>query len=228
LSIGLGSFLVALALVVAVGVGSAIAVIPNNGTYSACLTKATGEIRVINYPKVKCAKGEKLIKWNAKGPAGPQGAQGPQGEQGPKGDQGPAGPADWNATANIPAGFKDGVDNVGFKSTVIIDTLVGGSPLGGNSTAQIVAGAISGNSVLTVEPLTADGMLQIQNLRAELDGGGNPRFRFDLVNVTPKATDYRLRIVDFGAGPNGLTNAQSKAKVGKGVRIVRTFKNRSK
>ena len=99
LSIGLGSFLVALALVVAVGIGSAIAVIPSQGTYYACLTKKTGAVTVINHPKVKCAKGEKLIKWNAKGPAGPQGAQGP------------AGPADWNAIGNIPAGFKDGVDD---------------------------------------------------------------------------------------------------------------------
>ena len=108
LSIGLGSFLVALALVVAVGIGSAIAVIPSQGTYYACLTKKTGAVTVINHPKVKCAKGEKLIKWNAKGPAGPQGAQGP------------AGPADWNAIPNIPAGFADGVDNEGVTAVKII------------------------------------------------------------------------------------------------------------
>jgi hypothetical protein len=85
LSIGLGSFLVALALVVAVGIGSAIAVIPNQGTYYACLTKATGAIKVINYPKVKCAKGERLIRWSQQGPPGPQGDTGPQGPQGPAG-----------------------------------------------------------------------------------------------------------------------------------------------
>lgn len=39
LDIGLGSFLVVLEFVVAVGTGSAIAVIPINGTYYACLTK---------------------------------------------------------------------------------------------------------------------------------------------------------------------------------------------
>jgi hypothetical protein len=104
LSIGLGSFLVALALVVAVGIGSAIAVIPNNGTYYACLVKSTGAVKVINYPKVKCATGQKLLKWSQQGPAGPQGAQGP------------AGPADWNAIPNIPGGFKDGVDDVGYTS----------------------------------------------------------------------------------------------------------------
>ena len=122
LSIGLGSFLVALALVVAVGIGSAIAVIPNQGTYYACLTKSSGAVKVINYPKVQCATGTRLIKWNTKGPAGPQGSQGAQGAlgpQGPKGDQGPAGPADWNAISNRPAGFADGVDDQGVTGLTI-------------------------------------------------------------------------------------------------------------
>lgn len=102
LSIGLGSFLVALALGVAVGISAAIGAIPSDGTYSACLTKATGEIRVINYPKVKCVKGERLIRWSQQGPAGPQG---------PQGAQGPAGASDWNAIPNKPAGFADAVDD---------------------------------------------------------------------------------------------------------------------
>jgi hypothetical protein len=148
LSIGLGSFLVAVALVVAVGVGSAIAIIPNQGTYYACLTKGTGAVTVINYPKVKCAAGTRLIKWNAKGPAGPQGVQGPQGAQGPqgpKGDQGPAGPADWNAIPNKPAGFADGVDNdgvTGVKLTRVVGTTVN-VPAGqvGQATATCPVGA---------------------------------------------------------------------------------------
>jgi hypothetical protein len=106
---------VAVLAVLAVGVGSAIAAIPNNGMYYACLTKSTGAIKVINYPKVKCAKGTTLIKWSQQGPAGPTGATG---ATGPKGDQGPAGPADWNAIANKPAGFADGVDNVGVTGYV--------------------------------------------------------------------------------------------------------------
>ncbi len=103
-SLGLGSLLVAVVIVLALGVGTVYAAIPNGtGTYRACLAKNTGTVRLINYPKVStCPKGEKLIAWNAKGPAG---AQGPQG---------PAGPADWNAIPNKPAGFADGVDNEGI------------------------------------------------------------------------------------------------------------------
>jgi hypothetical protein len=133
LSIGLGSFLVALALVVAVGIGSAIAVIPNNGTYYACLTKKTGAVKVINYPKVKCAKGTQLIKWSQQGPAGPQGPQGAQGPAGASGSSNwgdiankPADLADgqigWGEVKNIPAGFADGVDDggfVGYESEII-------------------------------------------------------------------------------------------------------------
>jgi hypothetical protein len=105
--------LVALLVVLALGAGTVYATIPDgNGKYFACYVKNTGAVKLINYPTVKtCPKGEKLILWNAKGPQGPAG---PQGVQGPKGDQGPAGASgssDWNAIANKPAGFADGVDN---------------------------------------------------------------------------------------------------------------------
>ena len=111
----LGSLIVAVVIILALGVGTVSAAIPTgNGTYRACLVKATGSVRLINYPKVStCPKGEKLINWNAKGPAGPQGAQGP------------AGPADWNAIPNKPAGFADGVDDAGVTGLAI--TRVNGS-----------------------------------------------------------------------------------------------------
>jgi len=109
-SVPIISALVALLAVVLVapGLDPAEGAIPNkSGTYSACLTKSSGAVKVINYPKVKCAKGQRLIRWNAKGQPGAQGVQGVQGPQGP------AGPADWNAIPNKPAGFADGVDDEG-------------------------------------------------------------------------------------------------------------------
>jgi len=124
--LGLGSLLIAVLIVLALGVGTVYAAIPNgNGKYFACFTKSTGAVRLINHPKVTCPSGQELISWNAKGPAGaqgaqgaqgPQGAEGAQGAQGLKGDQGPTGPSGsskWGDIANIPAGFKDGVDDVG-------------------------------------------------------------------------------------------------------------------
>jgi hypothetical protein len=129
-----------LALTVAgVGVSKVSGAIPNNGTYWACLTKATGEFDIINYPKVKCGKGERLIKWSQQGPTG---TQGPEGGQGP---QGPAGPADWNAIGNKPSGFADGVDNVGVtgvKLTRVLGaaTLVQGGQ-NGSATAACPAGS---------------------------------------------------------------------------------------
>ena len=111
----LGSLIVAVVIILALGVGTVYAAIPNgNGKYYACYVKDTGVVKLINYPKVStCPKGEKLINWNAKGPAGPQGAQGP------------AGPADWNAIPNKPAGFADGVDDAGVTGLAI--TRVNGS-----------------------------------------------------------------------------------------------------
>ena len=114
---------VALLVVLALGAGTVYAAIPNgDGTYYACRVSNTGVVKLINYPKVStCPKGEKLINWNAKGPAGAQGAQGAQGPQGP------AGPADWNAIPNIPAGFADGVDNEGV-TAVKIKTVTSTTP----------------------------------------------------------------------------------------------------
>ena len=101
--------LIALFIVLALGAGTVYAAIPNtSGKYYACFTKATGAVRLINYPKVStCAQGERLILWNAKGPqglvgpVGPAGPQGPQGAQGPQGEQGLQGPQGAAGVAKI-------------------------------------------------------------------------------------------------------------------------------
>ncbi len=104
---------------VAVGVGVANAQIPaQDGTISACYTKSTGGIRIIDGASTTCKSGETSLTWNqqgntgpqgpvgpqgATGPAGPQGATGaigPQGTQGPAGPQGPQGPA-GNGTVHL-------------------------------------------------------------------------------------------------------------------------------
>jgi hypothetical protein len=95
--------LIALLVVLALGAGTVYAAIPNgSGTFHACYVKSTGAVKLINYPKVKtCKAGEKLINWNAKGPAGPAGAQGPQGAQGVQGEQGLQGPPGAAGIATI-------------------------------------------------------------------------------------------------------------------------------
>jgi hypothetical protein len=121
--VGLGSLLVAVLIVLALGVGTVYAAIPNgSGTYRACLVKANGTVKLINFPKVStCPKGERLITWNAKGPAGPAGPQGAEGAQGPQGPQGPSGSSHWGDIADKPAGFADGVDDIGpsYASSII-------------------------------------------------------------------------------------------------------------
>ena len=81
------SALLAIAIL-APALGPVSGAIPNQGIYSACLTKATGETDIINYPKVKCDKGERLIRWSQEGPQGAQGPQGAPGAQGAQGAQG--------------------------------------------------------------------------------------------------------------------------------------------
>ena len=83
------------ALLVGLG-GIALADIPSSTTkiYTACLTKGTGEIRVINFEDGRrCTKSERRIRWNKRGRTGPIGATGPVGPAGPTGLTGPTGAA---------------------------------------------------------------------------------------------------------------------------------------
>jgi hypothetical protein len=81
-----------LALIVATS-GVAVAAIPSSsGVVSACYSKKTGAVRVVDKAKKqKCRKGEKALSWSQKGPAGAPGATGNGGPQGPQGPQGPPG-----------------------------------------------------------------------------------------------------------------------------------------
>lgn len=65
---------------------------PGDGKFYGCLVKATGAVRLINYPKVStCPRGQRLIDWGRTGPQGPQGGTGAQGAQGTQGLQGAPG-----------------------------------------------------------------------------------------------------------------------------------------
>ena len=62
----------------------------DNNVIRACVTTASGAVRVLT-DETKCRRGETLLSWNQRGPAGPQGIPGPQGVPGPTGPGGPAG-----------------------------------------------------------------------------------------------------------------------------------------
>jgi len=99
-----------LGVLAAVGVGYA-GIPSSDGVVHSCYNNTSsnpsGQLRVIDAEAgAKCAKNEKALDFNQKGPKGdtgpqgpkgetgaqgPQGDDGPQGEQGPKGDDGPQG-----------------------------------------------------------------------------------------------------------------------------------------
>lgn len=102
-----GSIAVIATLGVLAVVGVGYAAIPSaDGVIHSCYNASanpSGQLRVIDAEAgAKCAKNEKALAFNQKGPKGDPGAQGPkgdagpqgtQGEPGPKGDQGEPGPA---------------------------------------------------------------------------------------------------------------------------------------
>jgi hypothetical protein len=87
------SALLAIALLTP-GLGPVSGAIPNpaDGKFYGCMVRATGVVKLINYPKVStCPKGQRLIDWGRTGPQGPAGPQGAQGLQGGQGDMGSQG-----------------------------------------------------------------------------------------------------------------------------------------
>ena len=206
---------IALLVVLALGAGTVYAAIPNgSGTYYACFTKSTGVIKLINYPKVQCATGQQLIKWNAKGPAGPQGAQGAQGEQGPKGDpgaKGDPGPADWNAIQNKPAGFADGVDNIGPSYTSEIKLSITTFP--GEASYMNVYYPASVDVLVSLIPV-ADCTWDFAQTGVGRFGS-NVYQRWDFKNTSAVTCSFKARVVIFGDGitPASLKKALQKIKV---------------
>ena len=219
---------VALLVVLALGAGTVYAAIPNgSGTYYACLTKSSGVVRLINYPKVKCATGERFIKWSQQGPVGPAGPVGPQGptgdrgDQGSKGDPGPKGdpgakgdpgPADWNAIPNIPAGFKDGVDNGAFVSDILgavscLNCPVGwvtgiGMTMDRNVDYECSAIPTSGTAFFTVTMEARVSGTQTDNIATVSSSNGGPG-----------TMKVRCRAYSQGIAPAALKQAIKNAKV---------------
>ncbi len=188
--------LVALLVVLALGAGTVYAAIPNgDGKYYACRVKNTGAVRLINYPKVKtCKAGEKLINWNARGPAGP------------------VGPADWNAIPNKPAGFTDGVDDVGYVSL----TQPTAYPIAGSGLAYATVDTPIGTDVeLTIIPMNAGDILEVSSEWWERVDAGTLRHRYELRNgSTPTTFKVRTRVYNTGIAPAAFKKALKKVEVG--------------
>src|SRR5919109_1715399 len=78
--------LLALGTLMLVG-GGAFAGIPgSNGLISACYSRTSGALRVIDVertpPQTCSSSTENFLSWNQRGPTGPRGATGPQGPRG--------------------------------------------------------------------------------------------------------------------------------------------------
>jgi hypothetical protein len=67
----------------AMGVGVTYADIPDaNNVFTACVTKSSGAVRMINVektPKPRCKDSEKKVRWNQYGQRGPRGTDGVSG-----------------------------------------------------------------------------------------------------------------------------------------------------
>jgi hypothetical protein len=93
--------------------GSAVALATGSSSgdvYQGCLQHNLGALYSVKLNPTappRCLRGDTLVSWNQKGPAGAPGAPGAPGPAGPKGDTGPAGPkGDTGPAGSGPAGPK--------------------------------------------------------------------------------------------------------------------------
>jgi hypothetical protein len=222
--------LMALLVVLAMGAGTVYAAIPNgNGKYYACYVKNTGVVKLINYPKVSiCPQGQKLINWNAKGPAGPAGPVGPKGDPGPAGA---SGSGNWGDIANKPAGFADGVDDVGkpgyISATQPATYTVPGAGNGLPGETYVFADVPIGTDVeLTIIPEPGKHLTMGAETfwRGPDPGGYYPalaagmiRHEIEVLNedyTSPVTFKVRTRVYDSGIAPAAFKKAIKKVDVG--------------
>ncbi len=149
--------LAAVAATLAIG-GVAAATIPSSsGTFTACVAKARGTIRLIDPTlgaksrRGRCVKGEQKIAWNRRAPAGSAGVTGPQGTPGAAGASGVVGAAGSAAVSGF-SGQAIAISSTGaglFK-------LVYGAPEGistSNATESVVQ-TLSPNAPTKISNLT--------------------------------------------------------------------------
>jgi hypothetical protein len=71
-----------------------------DGVIHACRKVEGGALRAVR-AGIRCRAGERALRWNVQGVAGPQGPMGPQGPPGPQGEPGPA-LASFDELAGLP------------------------------------------------------------------------------------------------------------------------------
>ena len=214
-SLGLGPLLVALVIILALGVGTVYAAIPNgSGTYYACLRQDHRRGAAHQLPQGEHLSGgreahqvERHRDRRVRQGPGPQGP-------GTPGTQGPAGPADWNAIPNKPAGFADGVDNVGYVSTTYPDVH---SLLGGDYTWVLVEIPVGTDVELTLIPVGPAGSENVEVVEElfESHPGGLLRHYYRVEPWGTGAVDFKVRsrVYNTGIAPAALKKAAKSIKV---------------
>jgi hypothetical protein len=171
LRLGRRSLILVGVVVLAAAGGIAYASIPDSaGTYTACMLKATGTVRLIDrsLPPSSllshCTAYETQISWNQVGPQGPPGPKGATGPQGPAGAQGANGDPGPQGPQGDP-GLRGATGDTGPKGD---DGPQGAQGPAGSFTGHFV----SPNGLFSIDVANSGIKLQGPAGNAKLDGGG--------------------------------------------------------
>ena len=186
-----------LTAVAAAGVAFAGGIPGPDGVIHACRKVEGGALRAVR-ANVRCRAGERALRWNVRGVAGPQGPVGPQGPPGPQGTPGPQGPP-----------------GPGLAS---FDELAGLPCTAGANTGAIQLAYEAGTGVATIRcvvPAAPPGQVRINEFSTGVEGALTDEF-VEIVNTGATAvdlSDYKLAYrsaagtsdVSLGTLPDGTT-----------------------
>jgi hypothetical protein len=183
---------------VAVGFEVANAQIPaQDGTITACYTKSTGGIRLIDPASTTCKSGETTLTWNQQGNTGPQGPVGPQGATGPAGPQGAAGATGPQGPVG-PAG-PQGQQGPAGNGTVHLYQTYNNSQLIGTTPIAVASLQVpAGTYLLSLTGWTNDAN-DDSATHCELDQGGT-KLTDEYVDVFSVASNITINTTDRHSG----------------------------
>jgi hypothetical protein len=207
-----------------VGAGMAIASAASSSAptvrYSACVNTVTKTLSDVTIDgTAKCRRHERVITWNAHGPAGVRGPSGPPGVAGPQGSTGPAGASGATPGATGPAGPQGVAGPVGSTGNT--------GPEGPPGTVLAFSEFYSLNSqtIFPGQPVTfpvqgpSDGSGEISSV-------GGVGIMFELSSVGTYDVSFQVPITESGQleiALNGVT--QGDTVVGRATGVTQIVEN---
>jgi len=125
----------------------------------------------------------------------------------------------WGAIKNKPAGFADGVDDIGptYTSKILYDSTVSDGPIAASDTRRVAVAGMPRNADLhfSVVPREGNHTMRVENVDVWWANDGGHSYTVHVRNLSPWPANFKLRALIFAEGiaPAKLKRALATARV---------------